>query len=59
MCEILHGDKIAETLWSIFVSYNTIKQSQLLNQIKNSDIFSIQPGESTNTTNFAQLDYVN
>ncbi|XP_060873903.1 SCAN domain-containing protein 3-like [Metopolophium dirhodum] len=65
ICEIVHGDKIADALRSIPVSNDTIKRridymgdymkSQLLIQIKNSDTFAIQLDESTDLTNNAQL----
>lgn len=65
ICEVIHGDKIADTLRSIPVSNDTIKRiidcmgdhikSQLLIQIKNSDTFAIQLDESTDLTNNAQL----
>ncbi|KAL4126413.1 hypothetical protein QTP88_010635 [Uroleucon formosanum] len=65
ICEVIHGDKIADTLRPIPVSNDTIKRridcmgdhikSQLLIQIKNSDTFAIQLDESTDLTNNAQL----
>ncbi|CAI6354690.1 unnamed protein product [Macrosiphum euphorbiae] len=66
ICEIVHGNKIADALRSIPVSNDTIKRridcmgdymkSQLLIQIKSSDTFAIQLDESTDLTNNAQED---
>jgi len=63
ICEIVHGDKIAEALWSIPISNDKritdcigdYINSQLLIKIKSCDTFAIQLDELTDLTNNAQL----
>jgi hypothetical protein len=64
-CEIVHGNKIAETLRSIPASKDTIKRRidcvgdnikpQLIHRIKQSNTFAVQLDESTGIANYVQL----
>lgn len=65
ICEIMHNDKISNSLKSIPISNDTMRRrinsmgynikTQLISRIKQSNYFAIQLDESTDITNYAQL----